>query len=271
MIRKLLVPTDASPLSERAVPIAIEIAATHHAEIELVQVVQYLSWLDMGVGVEGYVDPTIYQEVMDALDEGARRNLQTLAARARGRGVPAEENLLHGSPGAALLEFEAESRPDLVVMATLGRTGLARFARGSVADLLVRQGTAPVLLVPSFGPQPTTLKRAVVPLDGSALAEEAVPMVEALALKPLTHAHLCQAVDSDEERHDAVEYLARMAGRLRLSGLDVTIGTAVGPAHEVIAMIADGTDVVIMATHGRGGYDRFRHGSVAERLLREVT
>ena len=61
-----------------------------------------------------------------------------------------------------------------------GRGGLSRFVLGSAAERLLRHGAAPTLLVAAWG-APVALERAVVPLDGSAEAEEALRMVEGLA------------------------------------------------------------------------------------------
>ena len=112
--------------------------------------------------------------------------------------------------------------------------------------------------------------RAIVPLDGSPLAEEALPIVEALALKPLKHVQLCRAVDKAEDRAETIDYLQGIAGRLRLSGLEVTVDAVVGRAEAAIGTAAAGSDVVIMATHGRGGFDRLRHGSVTQYALQEL-
>lgn len=81
--------------------------------------------------------------------------------------------MLTGGPLYALPSYEREAGIDLVVMCSHGRGGPARFALGSVADHLLRHGEAPVLLVRAFG-EPVDLAHAVVPLDGSARADDLV-------------------------------------------------------------------------------------------------
>jgi nucleotide-binding universal stress UspA family protein len=267
MMKSILVPTDGSPLSERALPLALELAEAQQAELHLVQGVEYLPWLD--VGPDGFVDAAVYQQVMDALDAQAQQNLQALAEHAASRGVPVMTAIFHGSPGAGLLDYEAQTHPELVVMATHGRTGLARFARGSVADMVVREGIAPVLLVRPFGPQPTTTQRAVVPLDGSALAERALPIVASLAGRPLQSVVLVRAVQDSDERLVEATCLSVIANRIHAMGLAVELDLPLRPPGEAIVRAAAEADLVIMATHGRGGLDRLRHGSVAEQVLRE--
>ena len=79
----------------------------------------------------------------------------------------------------------------LVVMTTHGRGAVSRFWLGSVADKLVRQLPMPVLLVrphepaPDFA-HPPIFRRALIPLDGSTLAEQILP--HALGLGGLTQA-----------------------------------------------------------------------------------
>ena len=275
MIQRMLVPTDDSPLSDRAVPIAEVVAAAQNAEVSLLQVIPPPVWAAMGDDGSGSIvsnSPELYQQVLDAEDEEARRNLARLTQRLESFTPPIRTRtaLFNGSPAAALLDYEREWQPDLVVMASHGRTGLARFALGSIADRLVREGTAPVLLVRSFGPEVRVVDRALVPLDDSALAAEALLMVEALAGRPLKQVHLVRVISLPEEAATAHADLLATATRLRAAGLQVESAVREGQPAETIAALAGTVDLVIMATHGRGGWNRLRHGSVAEHLLREV-
>ena len=269
MFKRILVPTDGSPLAERAFPLAERIAASQGASLIVARVMPPMTWL-------GY-DPTIssmaetYQQFFDAMDDECQRYLANVAERFRGAGLTVETELVHGIPGAALVDLEAKFVPDLVVMGSHGRSGLARFALGSVADLTVREGTAPVLIVRSHAPALSGLERALVPLDGSALAESALPMVQAMAVKPIDEVRLLRVVDIERDRAEADDYLERIADRLRAYGLKVTKSVTLGPPAEAIARIAPSHDLVILGTHGRGGFDRLRHGSVATAAIRTLT
>ncbi len=268
-IDRILVPTDGSPLSQRAAPVAIRIARAQNARLFFAQVVLYPQWID--IGPESYLGAEAYQQWVDAVEAEAQRNLDALVAEARAQGVPAESARLRGSPAAGLLDYEESLQPDLVVMATHGRGGLARFARGSVADVLLREGTSPLLLIRSFEAYPEVLRRALVPLDGSEVAEQALPMVDALAGKPVRGLTLCQAIEDSEQRTPAFSYLEEIAQRFRQKGLEVKTRVVVDLPHSAIKAAAGKADIVIMATHGRGGLDRLRHGSTADRALADVT
>jgi nucleotide-binding universal stress UspA family protein len=270
MIQTIMFPTDGSPLSERAFPLALEIARAQRARVVVTQVVQYFGWLD--IGPDAYLSANAYQEIVDALDADAERNVEALSGKAQAQGILAGTMVLHGAPTADLVLYEERLRPDLVVMATHGRTGLARFALGSVADTMLREGTAPVLMVQSFGNEKSSLDRALVPLDGSALAEKVLPMVKTLVGAPVKEFQLCRAVDELSELSDAIAYLDKIAHQLHqdVPGIRVTFNASVGEPVEVITEAAREADLVVMATHGRGGLNRIRHGSVADRALHEL-
>jgi nucleotide-binding universal stress UspA family protein len=155
-------------------------------------------------------------------------------------------------------------------MATHGRTGLARFALGSVADRMVREGSVPVLLVRSATSTTTKLESALVMLDGSGVAEHMLPMVEQLAHTPLQSVTLFRVVADPDDLGAALKYLQGVTARLEPSGLHVAAVVDVGDPRRIVRKAASRLDLVILCTHGRSGFDRLRHGSVAESVLREV-
>jgi nucleotide-binding universal stress UspA family protein len=169
-----------------------------------------------------------------------------------------------------LLDLEQAEQPDLVVMATHGRTGLARFALGSIADRLVREGTVPVLLVRRATPVDATLETAVVMLDGSGLAEQALPTAEALMGKPLQSVTLFRSVSHSNDREAARTYLTTVAERFAGGSGGVQVIVDVGDPRHTIERVAHDHDLIILCTHGYGGFDRLRHGSVAEAVVRNV-
>jgi nucleotide-binding universal stress UspA family protein len=125
----------------------------------------------------------------------------------------------------------------------------------------------------------TTVKRILVPLDGSRLAEAILPMARALArdydadlllvraLRPLGSAEA-----EVEAQEDAEGYLRAVAGRLHARGLSVTWKVWYDEPARAIADAARYNDVglIVMSTHGRGGVNRLLFGSVAETLVRQA-
>lgn len=252
-----MVPTDGSPESERALPLAKQLALAHEAELVLVFIID-----QPPVAIGRFPDPGI--------EEAAAAHLAALEASLTAEGVRARSTLERGPSAATLLDRERAESPDLSVIATHGRTGLARFALGSVADRMVREGTAPVLVVRRSTSVAHKLETALLMLDGSGFGETALALTEALAAKPLRSATLFRVVSDPKDRSAAETYLDGAAARLSKLGVQTKTTVEVGDPRYVAERAARGHDVVILATHGRGGFDRWRHGSVADYVVRYV-
>ena len=150
-------------------------------------------------------------------------------------------------------------------MCSHGRTGLARFALGSVAEHLLRHGTAPVLLVRPFG-DPVSLEHAVVPLDGSERAEKALQVVDQLARSVVHEVTLLRVIGAAEEGPEAERYLEEVAARLTQKHLVCSRRVTQGDPAEAILDVAGTDKLVVLATRGRSGLMRWALGSVADRV-----
>ncbi|MBM2812553.1 MAG: universal stress protein [Chloroflexi bacterium] len=268
MLKSILVPTDGSAESEKALQVAEQLARAQDAEIILAQVIESPAWLV--AESEFGASPDIYQQIADSAEAEAKAGLSALEQELLAKGIKASTVTRQGHAAGSLLDCVAEIRPDLVVMATHGRGGLARFAMGSVADRMVREGDAPVLVVRTWSDEPGSLNRALVTLDGSDVAEEALPMAEALAGKPLQTLLLVRALKDESERAGAEAYFARIGARIAKTGLKVETLAQVGKPPDVIEAAAETVDMVIVCTHGHGGFHRLRHGGVAEHVMQHV-
>jgi nucleotide-binding universal stress UspA family protein len=121
----------------------------------------------------------------------------------------------------ALLLEQYTAGIDLVVMCSHGRGGVSRVALGSIATGLLQRGTAPVLLARAFG-EPVALEQAVVPLDGSARAEEALRLVERLAGSVIHEVTLLRVIDRSTQGPEAERYLEQIAHSLQARGVHCT-------------------------------------------------
>lgn len=259
MFGQILVPLDGSELAERALPCAERLAQAGGGRIHLVRVRDLLAqaaWAPIPAYVPDDLCVREGQEV--------QAYLASQRARAAAGGLAVQTAALNGNVAATLLDYEREAGIDLVVMCSHGRSGLARFALGSVAERLLRYGTAPLLLVRAFD-APVALAHAVVPLDGSARAEHALEMIAHLEGVVVREVTLLRVIDRPAEGPAADDYLAVIAKRLP-ERLTVHHHVEQGdPAARIIA--AAGTEgLVVMATHGRIGMARWALGSVADRV-----
>jgi nucleotide-binding universal stress UspA family protein len=153
MFRTIVVPLDGSPFAEQALPWALRLARRAGATLELVRG-HVLYALTQPAAAWAPFDPAAEadskQEEWAYLDAIARR----LAGAAP---VSITRTLVDGLESEGILRRVREGRADLVVMATHGRGPLGRFFLGSVADVLVRETSVPVLLVRPRGGAPGLL------------------------------------------------------------------------------------------------------------------
>src|SRR5262245_4094757 len=176
MFHTILVPLDGSAFAEQALPWALCLADRAGARLCLVHVHALYG---------GHVDtPHCWAPYDPALDAQCKQQEQlyldaTAKWLAAASPVPIVTAMVEGIRSDALLEHIRHCQADLVVMATHGRGVLGRVFLGGVADELLREACVPLLLihprepVPGWLPEPV-LKRVLVPLDGSALAEKAL-------------------------------------------------------------------------------------------------
>jgi nucleotide-binding universal stress UspA family protein len=177
---------------------------------------------------------------------------------------------------ANLLEVCSREHAAMVVMATHGRSGVARATLGSVADQVVRHGQCPTLLVRARGrlAERPPLADALLPLDGSAMSEVALPTLASLAGTLVKRVTLLRVVDPDARSgaaDGARQSLAATRERIEremeaLRGQVETLVVWGAPAQQILEE-AGGHDLIIMATHGESGATRWAFGSVADEVL----
>jgi nucleotide-binding universal stress UspA family protein len=264
MFQQIMVPLDGSELAERALPCAARLGVATGATLHLVHVVELappLTWPFAPV----YLPGSIYDDLVAQETQQATQYLDKMRERVAAHGVPVRTEQMVGIAAAALLDYERDAGIDLVVMCGHGRTGLARFALGSVAEHLLRHGAAPVLLVRPFG-DAVTLEQAVVPLDGSERAEEALRVVDRLARGVLHEVTLLRVIGAAEEGPEAERYLEAVAARLTQKHLACSRRVTQGDPAEAILDVAGTDRLVVMATRGRSALTRWVLGSVADRV-----
>lgn len=143
LVARIVVPLDGSDLASKALPVAAETAELLGVPIHLVRVVD-------GDPVRAAVQAgsraaAAYSRSLEDARQHAVADLETEERKLRARNIKTSTDVRVGYPAAELLSLIAPS--DLVVMTTHGRGGIRRWLLGSVADKLVHQASAPVLLV----------------------------------------------------------------------------------------------------------------------------
>ncbi len=282
MFKHILVPLDGSTLSEKALGIATAVARTTDARVTLLHSVAAATFpYTMPVPISG----DLYEQMIDADVVNATNYLKKVETRLHDCGVNNVEIKVLVGPPAEAIKMAAREGCELVVMSTHGRTGLARTMWGSIADEVVRDTNIPVLLVSTRHQIPEAdgcapnFRRILVPLDGSELSEQALPVAGALAQVEGAQVLLLNVVPqpvavganpvTDNRDAKADRYLNRAAVCVLPSEVDFDTMETGGEAGQAIIRIAkeQECDLIVMSTHGRGGFTRLRLGSIADEVI----
>lgn len=275
--KRILLPLDGSDMSEFALPFAATVATALDAEVVVTRVIVRTSWHSASSGY--LLAPHIYTDLMEQEKQDAHAQAQRGVTRVGGYGAQARTLVEVADSPMALAEVAARERASLVVMATHGRSGMARLALGSVADDLVRHGHSPTLLVRAQGllPEQPALAHALVPLDGSTCSEIAIPVAALLAGSLVTQITLLRVIDTeersgaaDEARHALESARQRVEWETPALRGHVNAVLRWGTAAEQILEASAGYHLIVMATHGKTGATRWAFGSVAEAVLHEA-
>lgn len=142
MFEHLLVPLDGSKLAEAALPLATAVAQKFHSKITLVSAVH----LPYYVG-DGLDFAEVYGRISQNMEDEAKEYLRQKQKSLLSQKIHTNIEIVIGQPPAdAILLTAKELNVDTIVMSTHGRGGLMRWVFGSVADLVLRNASVPVLL-----------------------------------------------------------------------------------------------------------------------------
>jgi len=288
MFGKILVPLDGSKTAENVLPLARSFARALQIPVELLGVIDIV---EIAYQVARDRVSIVTSLVNDATGrfteylEGIAQNFPTGTARC---------TIQTGSAAEAIINSAATDKQTLIALATHGRSGLDRWLLGSVAEKVLRGGSNPTLVVrarddknPSWAM--ATLKRIVVPLDGSEMSEGILPYIKELAKQvdlEVTLIRLYGGLSAAGDgfysphqldamtarlRQEAVTYLESKTEEMKQQGLNKISFTAKEGLEpdEILAIARQTPDTMIaMCTHGRSGVQRWALGSVTETVVR---
>ncbi|MBI2886744.1 MAG: universal stress protein [Chloroflexi bacterium] len=294
MYQRILIPLDGSLLSEAVLPYAEALAAASKAQVTMV----YVGEPD--VEERSPKHQVFLDQVTQQVVAYGKSYLRQQARRFEQKGIQTKVEVLLGRAADEITEYAQKEGVDLVAMATHGRTGLARWRYGSVANEVRNRLPMPLLLIHPTEEHPSEaamaareplLLRVVVPLDGSEVAEQALPHAKELASRMDLEMHLLRIVsrpapayvgpEAVEYYYDletelvkvATEYLQGVQKSLEAAGMRVTARVFHGYPAENIVDFAKALDqsIICLTTHGRTGLGRVIMGSVAEKVLHDAT
>lgn len=286
MLQHILVGLDGSSVAESILSYVSALAKALAARVTLLHVIPGVpEW--HGSDFYRFFSPLIKQEETEAYGY-----LRRVTDRLVTAGVTVRSRVVVGEAATEILKTGQQESVDLIALATHGRSGLRRWVYGSVAEKVLHTTHIPLLLIrpteeqeaPSSG-----LTHVVLPLDGSPVAEMALPLAEEVARRcgvplvllrvvevlPLTFVDPMSMAGGNYQalldglEMAAQEYVERVAATVQGKDFPVQRVTAMGgPAEKIVRYSHEHPgSLVVMATHGRTGVKEVVLGSVARQIV----
>jgi len=268
----IAIPLDGSEFAEHALPAAEALSSTFNSRLTLISVLKN-------------------DEQMDSLGQERKSYLESIADRLRKKGLEVKTALRVGLVEDRLNDLTRQDAMDLVVMSRRGRSGFKRWLLGGVATGILQTLNCPVLVIhPAevIEAPAVQFNKLLVTLDGSEYAERVLPYVRSsaefdsvvllLSVPEVPEAQMYGAMLEEihelrsQAESDAMNYLDKVATELGKDGIKTEVIVAGSRPAQTIISVAEGedVDVVMMASHGRGGLDRLFVGSVADRVVHQT-
>jgi nucleotide-binding universal stress UspA family protein len=146
-VKRIIVALDGSDRAMLALPVAAALGKQMGAEIVLLTAVDLPQVVSPVMGYSPAFSPDIYTELEDESTAAAHKTLDAAKADIEHYGVTVNMQVTIGFAVDSIIDYATEN--DLIVMTTRGQGGFKRWIMGSVAERLVRESPAPIVIVPS--------------------------------------------------------------------------------------------------------------------------
>lgn len=262
-MKKILVPTDFSPLANKALDVAVEIARRQNATVEVLNV-NVFPTADVGTYYAMYGSKANIDDAWSEIMADAKKNIEEATAKYEGVAIKPviEETNRHFVD--AVLNHDA----DLIVMGSHGAEGLKELFDGSNSEEVVRLANCPVLVIKDEN-QVFSPKKVVFSVD---LSKHKEFIEKAMATLPIKDAipHFVY-IDTDMK---AINY-AETKDEMKQLSENIGIKDAICDVYEANTVVEGlleyiqevKADMLVMYTHGRTGFKHFLWGSIAEDVM----
>ena len=140
LYKKILIATDGSEYTKSAIDYGIELAKNTGAKLYAIYVIDTAAFASIPMDAA-------WESMYELLKQEGDDATGYVADKARAEDLEVEQHTIEGHPAEEIRKFAEGNSIDLIVMGTLGKTGLDRFLLGSVAEKVVRTSKIPVLVV----------------------------------------------------------------------------------------------------------------------------
>ena len=146
MYRKILAPLDGSELSECTLGHLMEVAkGCQVPEVVLLYVVEPYHQGEMHYRHRYLSEEDIRKRDVEEEAYG-KEYLARVAEKVKKDGLSVKTAMAYGIPAEEIINYAEKNEVDLIIMSTHGRSGITRWALGSVADKVIRHSITPVLI-----------------------------------------------------------------------------------------------------------------------------
>jgi nucleotide-binding universal stress UspA family protein len=140
LIKKILIATDGSEYTKSAVDYGIDLAKNTESKLYTIYVIDTAAFASIPMDAA-------WESMYELLKQEGDEATKYVAERAENEDLSIERQTIEGHPAEEIIKFAEKNSINLIVMGTLGKSGLDRFLLGSVAEKVVRNSKIPVLVV----------------------------------------------------------------------------------------------------------------------------
>ncbi len=140
LYKKILIATDGSEYTKNAVDYGIDLAKNTGAKLHAIYVVDTAAFASIPMDAA-------WESMYELLRQEGDEATKYVADKADAEGIEVDKNTIEGHPADEIIKFAEKNSMSIIVMGTLGKSGLDRFLLGSVAEKVVRNSKIPVLVV----------------------------------------------------------------------------------------------------------------------------
>ncbi len=268
--KKILVPTDFSDLSTRALEYAKRIAERFESHLKIIYADRF--------GPPDYLEiPPEYMEGLPALKEEVEKRLQEWVREHLPHGLTVDASVVADFPVPAILSVSRSEDVDLIVMGTHGRSGWRRALLGSVTEPVLRASERPVLTVlapEDDSSQDVSISRVLCPVNFSEVAHLALDHASALACAFDAELVILHVLESPEqvEQADVLEQLQGwIAPEIRDRCDYHELVLSGHPAEQTLEFAKQtGVDLITIGAQHRKFFDTTVIGTTTEKITRHA-
>jgi nucleotide-binding universal stress UspA family protein len=268
--RSILCPVDLSSASSIVLGWARLFAETYHAKVKVL----HADWLEY--------PPYFLLSQTEELAAEARKHraaldkiLAKLAQDSLGPDLPHEITILEGHPVEEILKYAEERHPDLIVMGSHGRSGVARMRLGSVAENVMRQAAVPTFVVRTFAdkPAPGGISRVLCPVNFTEHGFRCLELSAEVAARfgaelVVMHSVEQEYADLEETQDRLCQWVPEAVRRHCYVTEAVRRGN---PAEQILMAARDrAVDLIVLSAQHRPFLEFTTLGTTTERVMRHA-